>query len=95
MQTRPYVPIIGGSRHGQNIQVDKETAELVFDVHTAGPPTPDSTITETYQRRIFAGEEFGEGYECFVLKSDDETEQRELARWSLLNLSAKAANGGD
>ena len=93
MQQLLTVPFVGGSRHGQTIQVDNNTYEIEIDVHTAGPPTDRSTLTENYQRRLFHGEDFGDGFDCFVLKIDDEVEQRELARWSLAEkATAVAAN---
>jgi hypothetical protein len=61
--------------------------EIEIDVQTTDSPTQDSTFTEEYERRRFEGEEFGEGFECFVFKPDDETEQKELARWTINQLA--------
>lgn len=84
MQHEPkQVPLIGGTSHGHTVHIDRNTDEIVIDVHTIDAPTPDSTFTEAYQRRHFYGEGFGEGFDCFACKSDDETEQEELARWAL------------
>lgn len=83
MQHEPAVPLIGGSAHGQTIRADKNTDEIELDVHTSEAPTKDSTFTESYERRRFDGEEFGEGFECFAYGADDATEQKELARWML------------
>jgi len=83
MQYEPKVPLIGGSSHGQSIRVNNNTDEVEIDVHTTDSPMDNSTFTQAYERRHFNGDEFGEGFDCFALKSDDETEQKELARWSL------------
>jgi len=87
MHHEPTVPLIGGSAHGKTINADTTTDEIEIDVHTTDSPTQDSTFTEAYERRRFDGEEFGEGFECFVYKADDEIEQKELARWTINQLA--------
>ncbi|MEQ1763970.1 MAG: hypothetical protein ABL984_12605 [Pyrinomonadaceae bacterium] len=77
------IPLVGGSGHGQSIQVDSKTDEIELDVHTSEKPGSESTFTETYERRHFDGDGFGDGLDCLSLKSDDSTEQMELARWSV------------
>lgn len=94
MQHEPKVLLIGGTSHGHFIDIDKNTNEIEIDVHTTGAPTPDSTFTEEYRRRHFDGDGFGEGFDCFVLKSDDDTEQKELARWSLKHPSTPSEDSG-
>jgi hypothetical protein len=93
MQHDPKVPIVGGTAHGKSIHASNDTNEVELDVHTCDNPTEDSQFTETYERREFNGEGFGEGFDCFVLKSDDETEQTELARWSISQPPMVADNG--
>ena len=83
MQQNTKVPLVGGTAHGKSIHADEHTHEIEIDVHTCDNPTTDSLFTESYQRRRFDGEGFGSGFDCFVLKSDDEAEQTELARWTL------------
>ncbi len=90
MQDQPNIPLIGGSSHGNNIHPDATTDQVEIDSQTCENSTPDSTSTESYQRRRFYGEVFGDGFDCFVLKSDDETEQKELARWSIGHPSSEA-----
>lgn len=90
MQNQPNIPLIGGSSHGNNIHPDAGTDEVEIDSQTCENSTSDSTSTESYQRRRFYGEVFGDGFDCFVLESDDETEQKELARWSIGQPSADA-----
>lgn len=76
------IPLIGGTNHGQRVQVDENTGEIEMEIHTTDPPIGEPVYTETYERRRFDGDGFGEGLECFVLKSDDSIEQKELARWT-------------
>jgi len=38
-----------------------------------------SSHSETYIRRHIEGKEFGEGYECFAVSTDDDTETEALA----------------
>ena len=83
MQNQPSVPVVGGSNHGNSVQTDAGTDQIEIHTQTWDDSTSDFRSTETYQRRRFYGEVFGEGFDCFVLGSDDETEQKELARWSI------------
>ena len=83
MQTHSRVPLIGGTGHGQTVDVDHNVKEIELDIHTTGEPLGKPMYSETYERRSLKGEEFGQNFECFAAKSDDETESRELARWSI------------
>lgn len=92
MQNQPNIPVIGGSNHGNSVQTDASTDEIEIHAQTSDASTSESAFTETYQRRRFYGEVFGEGFDCFVLGSDDETEQKELARWSIGQPEAEDSN---
>jgi len=90
MKNQPDIPLIGGSNHGNTVQTDASTDHVEIDPQTCENSTSDSRSTESYQRRRFYGEVFGDGFDCFVLGSDDETEQKELARWSISHPSSAA-----
>lgn len=90
MKNQPNIPLIGGSNHGNNIHPDASTDEVEIESQDSENSTSDSKSTESYERRRFYGEVFGAGFDCFVLGSDDETEQKELARWSIGQPSAEA-----
>ena len=82
---RKRYDLIGGHSHGQ--KAERADTETSFE---APVPTneedPDSgKQTESYTKRRFTGEEFGDGYECFAVETDDETETKELARMELKN----------
>ena len=81
--TKQY-DLIGGNCHGEEVKVNDaydevETADLaeLLDEVSSQP--------ETYVRRHFAGKEFGDGYECFAVSTDDKTESEALA---LLHLNS-------
>ena len=82
MESSSQIHLVGGTGHGQSIQVEANIDEIELDVHITDPPAGTPLFTETYERRHFEGDGFGAGVDCFALKSDDATEQKELARWS-------------
>jgi hypothetical protein len=79
----PKFPLVGGSAHGQSVKVDKKTDEIDVPIHSTDEPVGQPLYNETYERRHFDGEGFGEGFDCFAVKSDDVVEQKELARWTV------------
>ena len=93
MHSDPKIPLIGGASHGRTVQVDPQIQEVELDIHTSDEPNSEPAFTEKYTRRRFEGQGFGEGFECFALTADDDTEQKELARWSIGQSSHSVEDG--
>lgn len=75
--------LIGGWSHGETVAVDESATRLESPVYEDENHLKEPFRSETYTKRRFAGEEFGDGYECYGLVDDDDTDTRELARMEL------------
>ena len=79
MMTKQY-DLIGGTNHGAVVGISEAQDQFNSPVFAGEDEVRESSYADRYTRRHFEGEEFGAGYECFGLASDDDTDTRELAR---------------
>lgn len=85
---KPY-DLIGGHHHGEEVEVNDASNEL----DTANFPDSieeASLQPEKYVRRHLDGNEFGEGYDCFAVSTDDDTETEALALLHLHSLDPRS-----
>jgi hypothetical protein len=70
--------LIGGLHHGEEVKVNDASDK----VETADIPELNEEISaypETYVRRHLEGKEFGGGYDCFAVSTDDNIDTEALA----------------
>ena len=78
-KTKKY-DLVGGKAHGEGVEVPDFIDSVESPGTTTDPPTFETAGLETYVRRHFEGEEFGEGSDVFGVSTDDDIETMELAR---------------
>jgi hypothetical protein len=86
------IKLIGGDSHGESVEVSEGADSIPSPEVTEDRPTFTTAGSQTYIRRHFEGEEFGDGSDFFGVATDDDTETKELAR---MTIKSDTANDPD